>query len=142
MPFFLFMQDYKSEMEAQDGLLAMETCEYTDQPKYEFIPNVLGRVLLSSERMTLFLVEIPPGVKVPAHSHPHEQMGICLNGEAQFISGTEKRLVHKGMVYRIGPNEMHEVQVIGSEKGLFLDIFCPPRTEYLSKQKLFEKDKI
>jgi quercetin dioxygenase-like cupin family protein len=136
------MQDYKAEIEAQDGLSAVETCEYTDQPKYEFIPNVLGRVLLSSERMTLFLVEIPAGGKVPAHSHPHEQMGICLNGEAQFISGTEKRLVHKGMVYRIGPNEMHEVQVIGSEKGLFLDIFCPPRTEYLSKQKLFEKDKI
>jgi len=116
----------------------METCEYSNLPKYEFAPNVLARVLLSSERMTLFLIEIPPGEKVPAHSHPHEQMGICLNGEAQFISGKEKKIVHKGMVYKIGPNEMHEVQVIGSEKGLFLDIFSPPRTEYLSKQKLFE----
>ena len=133
------MQNYKAEILRPSRLLAMETYEYTNQPRYEFIPNVLGRVLLSSERMTLFLVEIPHGSKVPAHSHPHEQMGICLNGEAQFISGTEKRLVHKGMVYKIASNEMHEVQVIGSENGLFLDIFCPPRTEYLSKQKLFER---
>jgi hypothetical protein len=42
------------------------------------------------------------------------------------------------MVYRIEPNEEHEVRIIGSQNGLFLDVFSPPRTEYVSKQKSFE----
>lgn len=135
-----FMQDYKMRVEAQSvrELSTMEVHEYSNLPKFEFIPDVLGRVLLSSDRITFFLVEIPPGKKIPAHSHPHEQMGICLKGEAEFISGTRKRIVRNGMVYRIEPNEEHEVRVIGSENGLFLDVFSPPRTEYVSKQKTFE----
>jgi quercetin dioxygenase-like cupin family protein len=116
----------------------MEVHEYSNLCKYEFIPDVLGRVLLNSERMTLFLVEIPPGKMVPAHSHRHEQMGICLEGEAEFINGARKRIVRKGMVYRIAPNEEHEVRVTGSEKGVFLDVFSPSRSEYVSKQKSFE----
>ncbi len=120
----------------------MEAYEYSKLRKYEFMPDILGRVLLSSERMTFFLVQIPSGKRVPAHSHPHEQMGICLEGEAEFISGKTKRMVRKGMVYRIEPNEEHEVKVIGSENGLFLDVFSPPRTEYVSKQKAFEENHV
>jgi len=116
----------------------MEVLEYVNLPRYEFLPSIFGRVLLNSERLTFFLVEIPVGKKVPLHSHPHEQMGICLAGRAEFISGENKRIVHEGMVYRIKPNEEHEVRVIGSENGRFLDVFSPPRLEYVSLQKSIE----
>ncbi|MBS7623249.1 cupin domain-containing protein [Candidatus Bathyarchaeota archaeon] len=116
----------------------METVEYEKLPKYEIIPNVQGRVLLNSEQMTFFIVEIPPGKSVPMHSHPHEQMGICLAGEAEFTGRTEKRIVRKGMVYRLAPNEEHEVRTIGPEKSVFLDVFSPPRTEYVTKQRSIE----
>lgn len=117
----------------------METIEYENLPKYEIVPNVLGRVLLNSERMTFFIIEIPAGKSVPMHSHPHEQMGICLAGEAEFIGRTEKRIVQKGMVYRLAPNEEHGVRTIGPENGVFLDVFSPSRTEYVSKQKSMEE---
>jgi quercetin dioxygenase-like cupin family protein len=117
----------------------METVEYGELPKYEIIPNVQGRVLLNSEQMTFFLVEIPPGESVPMHSHHHEQMGICLAGEAEFIGRNEKRIIRKGMVYRLAPNEEHEVRTIGPEKGVFIDVFCPPRTEYVAKQRSIEE---
>ncbi len=117
----------------------MEVLEYPNLPRYEFLPNVLGRVLLSGEHLTFFLVEIPVGKKVPSHSHPHEQMGICLAGEAEFVSGKEKRIVSEGMVYWLKPNEEHEVRITGSKDGLFLDVFSPPRSEYVAKQKSIEE---
>ena len=63
----------------------MEIVKYVNLPRYEFFPDVLGRVILAGKRMTFFLVEIPAGKKVPMHSHPHEQMGICLAGKAEFL---------------------------------------------------------
>jgi len=120
----------------------MEILDHSNLTKYEFFPDVFGRVLMNGEHMTFFLVEILAGRRVPLHRHPHEQMGICLEGEAEFISGTTKRIVRKGMVYRIDPNEEHEVKVIGSENGLFLDVFSPPRTEYVVKQKSFEENSV
>jgi quercetin dioxygenase-like cupin family protein len=116
----------------------VEVLGYRNLPRYEFLPSVFGRVLLNGEHLTFFLVEIPAGKKVPLHSHPHEQMGICLAGEAEFICGEEKRIVTEGMVYRLKPNEQHEVRVSGSGNGLFLDVFSPPRLEYVSMQKSFE----
>ncbi len=119
----------------------MEVLDHSGLTKFEFFPDVFGRVLLNGENMTFFFVEVLAGKKVPLHSHPHEQMGICLAGEAEFISGKDKKIVRKGMVYRMKPNEEHEVRVVGSENGLFLDVFSPPRLEYLSKQKFMESPK-
>jgi len=68
-------------------------------------------------------------------------MGICLAGEAEFIGRTENRIVRKGMVYRLAPNEEHGVRTIGPENGVFLDVFCPPRTEYVTKQRTMEERK-
>lgn len=117
----------------------MEILEYGDQRMYEFLPGVHGRVLLDGRYMTFFLVEIPYGKKVPIHHHPHEQLGICLAGAAEFVSKNQKRMVKKGMVYRFEPNEEHEVNVIGAENGLFLDVFSPPRSEYVTMQRSMEE---
>jgi quercetin dioxygenase-like cupin family protein len=116
----------------------MDILDYEKQLRYEFFQDVPARVLLNGKYMTFFLIEIPAGKRVPPHNHPHEQMGICLSGQAEFVSGKKTEIVHKGMVYRIEPNEEHEVRIIGSQNGLFLDVFSPPRTEYVSKQKSFE----
>jgi quercetin dioxygenase-like cupin family protein len=120
----------------------LETIEYLDQPKFEFVSNVLGRVLIDGENMTFFIVEIPFGERVPLHSHPHEQMGICLAGEAEFSNGVEKKLVRKGMVYRFESNEKHEVKTISNENSIFLDVFSPPRSEYVTMQKRFESENL
>jgi len=67
-------------------------------------------------------------------------MGICLAGEAEFTCNRKKKTVRRGMAYRLEPNEEHEVRVKGTENGLFLDVFSPPRPEYLKKQKSMEND--
>jgi len=99
------------------------------------IQKVVGRVLLSGERLMFLLVEIEPDGVVPEHSHPHEQMGICLKGKAEFQAGEKTTIVEAGMAYWFPPHEKHGVKVIGHENGVFLDVFSPPREDYLSKQK-------
>ena len=100
-----------------------------------FFKGVRGKVLLSGERLMFFLVEIEAGEMVPEHSHPHEQMGICLEGEAEFKGEGESVIVREGMAYFINSNEKHSVKVVGKKKGVFLDVFSPPREDYLEKMR-------
>lgn len=102
----------------------------------ELFQGVKGRILAVSERVMAVLVEIPAGKAVPRHKHMNEQLGICLKGEAQFISGSESKIVKEGLVYSISSNEEHEVRMLGSGAGVFLDIFSPPREDYLERAGL------
>ena len=111
----------------------LKVVELKEGLEIPFFKGVMGKILLWSERLTFFLVEIEVGEVVPEHSHPHEQMGICLRGEAEFWGAGESVVVREGMAYFIPSNEKHGVKVTGTEKGLFLDVFSPPREDYLEK---------
>jgi quercetin dioxygenase-like cupin family protein len=103
-------------------------------PPFELFEKVTARVVLDGERMTLIAVEIPENGAVPEHSHPHEQFGILLKGEAEFGGGESIHLVKEGMLYQIPPQERHRVKVTRGP-ALFLDIFSPPREEYVEMQR-------
>lgn len=113
----------------------VKVVELKEGREIPFFKGVTGRILLWSKRLMFFLVEIEVGEVVPEHSHPHEQMGICLRGEAEFWRAGESVVVRDGMAYFIPSNEKHGVKVIGTEKGLFLDVFSPPREDYLEKMR-------
>jgi quercetin dioxygenase-like cupin family protein len=113
----------------------MQAVRIDEVEGWEAFRGVRGRVPLCGERVTIFYVEIEAGRGVPEHSHPHEQVGICLRGRAEFLAGGEKKIIEAGMVYCFAPNEMHSVRVIGDETGAFLDIFSPPREEYIKRQQ-------
>ncbi len=117
----------------------MEVLEFQHLRLYEFFPNVFARVLLNGERMTFFLVEIPPHSTIPVHSHDHEQMGVCLKGRAEFSGDDRTIMVSEGMVYRFAPYEKHSVRNQTEQPSIFLDVFSPQRVEYLEKQQRFEK---
>ena len=104
-----------------------------DAKSLSIFESIRGKIVFSSDRMMILEVEVPPGAIVPEHSHPHEQMGLCLQGRAEFGSGEGKQIVEAGMFYWIEPNEKHSVRNVGNEKGIFIDIFSPPREEYLKK---------
>ncbi|MBD3184908.1 cupin domain-containing protein [Candidatus Poribacteria bacterium] len=81
------------------------------------------------EKIMMSFVDIEPNTQLAEHSHPHEQMGMFLEGEAEFTIGDETKLVKPGMTYLIPPNVKHKV-VTGDKPVLALDIFSPPREEY------------
>ena len=81
------------------------------------------------ERLMMVRVEIDPRAEVPLHTHPHEQGGIVLEGEADMTIGGETRTVRAGDGYLI-PGGVEHAVVGNDAPSVFLDVFSPPREEY------------
>lgn len=81
------------------------------------------------ERMMLSLVEMEPHAVVEEHSHPHEQTGLMLEGEADFTIGGQTTRVRPGQMWRIPGGVTHKV-VAGAQRVRALDVFHPPRDDY------------
>jgi quercetin dioxygenase-like cupin family protein len=83
----------------------------------------------AAERMMLSLVDLEPNSVVEPHSHPHEQVGMLLEGKAIFYIGDEQKTLQAGDLYRIPGGVTHRVVVL-DQPARALDIFCPVREEY------------
>jgi quercetin dioxygenase-like cupin family protein len=84
----------------------------------------------AGEKLMLSLVDLEPNSVVEEHSHPHEQVGMLLEGQAVFTIGGESKTLKPGDMWRIPGNVLHKV-TNGSKPGKAIDIFYPIRQEYL-----------
>jgi len=84
----------------------------------------------AAEKMMISFVELDPHSVVEEHSHPHEQVGMLLEGRARFTIGGEERVLSKGDMWRIPGGVKHRVVAL-DEPARAIDIFCPVREEYL-----------
>lgn len=95
---------------------------------HQIFPGVTVRTCFA-EKMMLSLAEIQPHSVVEEHSHPHEQVGIVLEGEVIFTIGGEEKKLGPGDVFRIPGGVKHKV--VGLDKvARALDIFYPIRDDY------------
>jgi quercetin dioxygenase-like cupin family protein len=81
------------------------------------------------EQVMLSLVEFQPGAVVEEHSHPHEQLGLMLEGEMEFIIGGQSHRVRPGQMWRIPGGVPHKA-IAGDQPVRALDVFCPIREDY------------
>jgi quercetin dioxygenase-like cupin family protein len=94
---------------------------------HELAPGVTMRPLFGEGAM-LNLLEFAAGARVPAHDHPHEQLGYVLEGELTLeIDGVEHRL-RPGDAYRIAGGTPHAASSEGP--CVVLDVFQPVREDY------------
>lgn len=84
----------------------------------------------AGQDIMLSVVEFQPGAVVEEHRHEHEQMGMLLEGEAEFIIGGERRLLGPGQMWRIPGGVPHKV-IAGPRPVRALDVFHPIRQDYL-----------
>jgi quercetin dioxygenase-like cupin family protein len=75
-------------------------------------------------------VTIEPNIDYPHHQHPHEQMGILLEGALELTMGDETRLLRPGDAYAIPPYLPHKARTF-EEGCVVFDVFSPPREDYL-----------
>jgi quercetin dioxygenase-like cupin family protein len=94
---------------------------------------------LYGEKMMMVLSATLPGHSVPLHSHPHEQIGMVYTGKAILRIGIEERTVRRGDFYCIPANVQHGDTCIGEKPFVMLDIFCPPREDFIQKLKEQQK---
>ena len=61
----------------------------------------------AGEQIMLSLVEFEPRAVVESHSHPHEQMGLLLEGELTFTIDGQAHTVRPGQMWRIPGGVVH-----------------------------------
>jgi unsaturated pyranuronate lyase len=92
-------------------------------------PGIVIRTAWGDRIMLSFLDFETEGATVPPHQHPHEQMGMGLEGEFLLVIGDEERTIGPGDVYLIPSGVEHSATAVGGPARA-LDIFSPPRDEY------------
>jgi quercetin dioxygenase-like cupin family protein len=79
--------------------------------------------------MLAAVVDLDPNVHLPRHSHPHEQLGIVIEGQIEFIIADQKKVLNPGEVYLIPGGVEHEARTFDLPVKV-LDVFSPVREEY------------
>lgn len=104
---------------------------WEDIPKEDLKP-LLARRVISGERIMLAHIYLEAGALVPKHAHENEQLAYVLEGSMRFWLGEDGAQVidvGAGEVLHIPSNLPHSAQAL--EKTLDVDIFCPPRQDWL-----------
>lgn len=84
----------------------------------------------AGDNLMFSLVEFEPGAVVQPHSHPHEQMGLLLEGTLEFVIGGQRRVLQPGQMWRIPGGVVHSA-IAGDRPVKALDVFHPVREDYL-----------
>jgi quercetin dioxygenase-like cupin family protein len=110
---------------------------WDEMPK-EAVSPMLERRLVTGERMMLAHVYLKKGCIVPRHQHENEQLTYILEGALRFWVGEDEReevIVRAGEVLHIPSNVWHKAEAL--EDTLDVDIFSPPRQDWLDKSAAY-----
>ena len=66
---------------------------------------------------------------VPFHKHPNEQSGYVITGKYRIIFEDNDQVIGTGDSYTIPRDVEHRIEIM--EPGQVLDVFSPPRKDYL-----------
>lgn len=98
----------------------------------EALSPLLARRVISGERVMLAHVYLERGAVVPKHAHENEQLTYLLEGSLRFWlgeDGSEVIDLAAGEVLHIPSYLPHRAEALA--KTLDVDIFCPPREDWL-----------
>ena len=108
----------------------------------EQLNDLLSRRLITGDRMMLAHVYLKKGCVVPRHAHENEQLTYILEGALKFFvgnEGEEEVVVRAGEVLHLPSNVPHEAHAL--EDTLDVDVFSPPREDWLSKTDSYLRKK-
>jgi quercetin dioxygenase-like cupin family protein len=104
---------------------------WDDLPREELSP-LIGRRLVTGDRIMLAHVYLAKGAIVPKHAHENEQLTYILEGALRFRlgeDGDEVIDVAAGEVLHIPSHVPHSAEAL--EDTLDVDVFAPPRQDWL-----------
>jgi quercetin dioxygenase-like cupin family protein len=109
------------------------------EPKYvswndverEKLNPLIDREMITGQEIMIARVFIKKGGHVPLHHHRNEQLTYILEGALKFAIDGKEIVVRAGEVLCIPSNMPHEAW--GLEDTLDLDVFTPPRADWLNK---------
>jgi unsaturated pyranuronate lyase len=96
--------------------------------------GVESGLLVDGANITVLLSHWAPGAIAPEHVHPHEQVGICLQGHVIVTISGEDYPVGQGEFYHIPGGAPHAERNEGGELAVLADFFSPIRSDLLRRQ--------
>jgi quercetin dioxygenase-like cupin family protein len=106
-----------------------------EAPSLETVKGRHGVILQSGKNVMMMLLTVEPGIPTPPHSHPHEQIGYLVEGHGILFAGGKSVEIEAGTSFLIPPNESHNFNASGNKPAIIIDVFSPPREDYLEKAK-------
>ncbi len=110
---------------------------WIDMPE-ESLKGTITRRFIAGERMMIAQVVLKKGDAVPRHSHHNEQITYILAGRLRMLlgeHGEREIIVSAGEVLVIPPNLPHAA--VALEDTLDVDVFSPPREDWLNKSDAY-----
>lgn len=110
---------------------------WADIPE-ESLKGSITRRLIAAERMMIAQIFLRKGDDVPRHSHHNEQITYVLSGKLRMLlgeHGEREFIVAAGEVLVIPPNVPHAA--VALEDTLDVDVFSPPREDWLNKSDAY-----
>jgi unsaturated pyranuronate lyase len=104
----------------------------------EQLNPLLQRQHVVGESVMVARILMKKGSIVPLHSHLNEQISYVLEGALQFRLDGREILVRSGEVLCIPPHMPHEALAL--EDTVDLDIFNPPREDWINKTDSYLRD--
>ncbi|MDX6462985.1 MAG: hypothetical protein QOE55_6682 [Acidobacteriaceae bacterium] len=106
----------------------------------EAMSSTISRQLLVGTNLMVARVLLKKGAKVPLHSHHNEQVTYILEGALHFFIDNKEVVVSAGEVLCIPPDMPHEA--IALEDTVDVDIFTPPRQDWLNKEDAYLRQEV
>ena len=113
---------------------------WNEMPK-ERVTNRIDRRIVAGESTMVAHVYLQKGAIVPEHSHHNEQLTYVLKGKLRFWVGDDFSQVFdvgEGEVLRLPSHVPHKAEAL--EETLDVDIFSPPRQDWLDRTDNYFKD--
>lgn len=108
--------------------MAGQVTRWADVEPVEMLPGVTRRTLAVTDRLMLVEFRMQPGAEVPLHSHPHDQVGYVVSGEAIMNIGGREVRCGPGDAYAIPGGVEHAARF--EVETVLIDVFHPPREDY------------
>jgi len=113
----------------------MKTNSVEKAPRMNPAKGVEIILLGNTDKVMLTHIICQPGAVIAEHSHPHDQIGTCIQGEGELISGDKKLKTVPGASWCIQGGEPHSWKNTNKGETILVETFSPPREDYLSKAK-------
>jgi quercetin dioxygenase-like cupin family protein len=99
-----------------------------ERSRHNIFPGVVVETCVSADLM-LSLATLQPASVVALHNHPHEQVGVVIEGRVIFQIGDEEKTLGPGDTFCIPGNVPHRVVAL-DKTAKVLDVFHPIRDDY------------
>ncbi len=127
----------KKEPYATQEEFNQRVIRYRDIPAVEAVPGSKSHIV-STERITISFITLPPNISTPVHNHEHEQTMIVLDGALDLVIDGKIYPLKKGDV-TVLPSNLGHGGYVSDEGYSSIEVFSPPRQDWIAKLEAARK---